>query len=151
MKLHLPSYPHGHHQLTEKLESAQLDLDSSLFPHKIEVKIELDRQDPYLRLECQIATSMHQVCDRCLADYDTELTADANLVFVLGGSPQHGRESDDEIQYIAADSQDLDIRADLRDILMLSLPMKSLCREDCKGLCSRCGQNLNEDSCRCIQ
>jgi len=149
MKLHLPSYPRGHHQILETLESAQPDLDGSLFPRAIEVRIQFDRQDPYLRLDCQLKTSIHRICDRCLADYDNSVIADARLVFVLGAMPSHSNEDAEEIQYIPADSQEIDLSADLRDILMLSLPMKSLCHDDCKGLCSRCGQNLNEGLCLC--
>jgi uncharacterized metal-binding protein YceD (DUF177 family) len=149
MKLHLPSYPRGQHRISETLESVQLDLDCSLFPREIEAQIQFDRQDPYLRLDCQLKTWIHRICDRCLADYDNPITADARLVFVLGAMLSHPSEVADEIQYIPADSQEIDLSADLRDILMLSLPMKSLCRDDCRGLCSHCGQDLNEGLCLC--
>lgn len=46
-------------------------------------------------------------------------------------------------------AETVDVTEEVRQALVLSLPERSLCREDCKGLCPRCGGNLNEGSCRC--
>ncbi len=52
-----------------------------------------------------------------------------------------------EMPYLVADR--LDLGAWARDLIVLSLPPKILCREDCAGLCSGCGANLNLEPCRC--
>ena len=44
----------------------------------------------------------------------------------------------------------LDLREAIRQNLLLALPMKALCRENCAGLCSQCGKDLNEGSCDCV-
>jgi uncharacterized protein len=56
---------------------------------------------------------------------------------------------DEEVHLISADAKELDITDDIRDTLLLALPMKMLCTEDCRGLCAGCGANLNEEPCRC--
>ncbi|MFH1009672.1 MAG: DUF177 domain-containing protein [bacterium] len=145
----MPSYSRGHHVLSEVLTPTEMELDISLFPDPIDVQIQLDRHDPYLRLDCQVSTQIHQVCDRCLTDFDNLLSAEGKLVFVLSSLPGREKLKEDELQYISPDTQDIDLSGDLRDILMLSLPTKSLCHDDCKGLCPRCGQNLNEGDCGC--
>ena len=87
----------------------------------------------------------HGQCDRCLGDY--ERTYDVPLEHTLVATLED-EENDD---YILLDQYQLDL-ADLTmaDIL-LELPYKSLCREDCQGLCSTCGKNLDEGSCGCTR
>ncbi len=48
------------------------------------------------------------------------------------------------------DGEELDITEDIRDMVILSLPMKPLCSDTCKGLCPKCGTNLNEEKCNCV-
>jgi uncharacterized protein len=149
MILFLPAYSQGHHLVSEVIEPGDIDLNRGQFSEPIEVRIELDRHDPYVHLDYHARTRVHRVCDRCLADYEFALDADGELLFVLGKSSAAGESGEDEIQYIPADAQEIDLTVDLRDALMLSLPLKSLCREDCKGLCPNCGQDLNEGMCNC--
>lgn len=151
MKLFLPAYSQGHHRISEVIEPGEIELNTSLFSRPIEVQVQFDRHDPYLRLHYDTRTWVHQVCDRCLADYDHFLNVEGKLIFVLGGALQHRDTGQDQIQYIPADSQDIDLSADMRDALMLDLPAKSVCCDTCKGLCPRCGQNLNERLCSCLR
>ncbi|MBQ0125360.1 MAG: DUF177 domain-containing protein [Clostridiales bacterium] len=57
------------------------------------------------------------------------------------------RDNDD---YIFIEDKMLDLNAPLEDELLLELPIKTLCREDCKGLCAKCGKNLNFGECSCV-
>jgi uncharacterized protein len=149
MKLFLPAYSQGHHLISEVIEPDEIDLNTSQFSRPIEVQIELDRHDPYLQLDYHTRTQVHRVCDRCLADYEFALGADGKLIFVLGQTSPARDSGEDEIHYVPADTQEIDLSVDLRDALMLSLPLKSLCRDDCRGLCPNCGQDLNEGPCTC--
>jgi uncharacterized protein len=149
MKLYLPSYSQGRHLISEEVDSSELGTDTALFSKPVHVRIQLDRNDPYLRLNYRISTFAHRTCDRCLEDYEQPLNSEGMLIFVLGGSTRDENPDDDEIKYLSLDTVEIDLSTDLHDILMLSLPLKSLCREDCKGLCSECGCNLNEHTCDC--
>jgi uncharacterized protein len=60
-------------------------------------------------------------------------------------------ESKINITYLSPDAAKIDITNDVRDYLILSIPMKKLCNTDCKGLCIKCGKNLNEGACECKQ
>ena len=86
-------------------------------------------------------------CDRCLADVPTKL----ELIFekkVNTDLECVGEDSDsDETNYI--DGYHLDVEQLLDNEILIGWPMKVLCSEDCKGICSVCGQNLNEGSCDC--
>ena len=92
-----------------------------------------------------VKTRIHGTCDRCAADFDREmeLPIDAVLVTELANE-----ENEDEWVFpLEGDSADLeDI---IRTIFVLNLDSKLLCKEDCKGLCCRCGKNLNDGPCNC--
>ena len=92
-----------------------------------------------------IRTTIHGTCDRCAADFDRymELPIDAVLVTELANE-----ENEDEWVFpLEGDSADLeDI---IRTIFVLNLDSKLLCKPDCKGLCHRCGKNLNDGPCNC--
>ena len=96
-----------------------------------------------VQLSARAAFVYHGRCDRCLGAY--ERAYDVPLEHILVNTLED-EENDD---YILLDQYQLDL-ADLTmaDIL-LELPYKSLCREDCRGLCPMCGKNLNEGLCGC--
>jgi uncharacterized protein len=76
-------------------------------------------------------------CMRCLENADAELSIDAREVDQPGGG------EDLESPYL--EEQELDVRSWAHDALALALPTQILCREDCAGLCPRCGANLNAE------
>lgn len=149
MKLYLPSYSQGSHLITEAIEPAEIEMDTVLFSKAIELRIHLDRNDPYLRLNYKVRTEVSRVCDRCLEDYEYPLDLEGMLLVILRQNPRRGEEKEDDVRYVPEDTLEIDLSADLRDILMINLPTKSLCRNNCKGLCSQCGQNLNDGLCSC--
>ncbi len=82
-------------------------------------------------------------CDRCLAE--TEKAVKYEFVHTLALSAEN-EESDD---IIIVPGYSLDLYELVRDDILLELPIKHLCSEDCLGLCPQCGQNLNLDKCSC--
>ena len=93
----------------------------------------------------EITTTIHGVCDRCAADFDREVSFPIDVVLVTELSNE---DSEDEWVFsLEADCADLeDI---VRTVFVLNMDSKLLCKEDCKGLCCRCGKNLNEGPCNC--
>jgi uncharacterized protein len=53
------------------------------------------------------------------------------------------------VSYLNRDADKIDIKSDVREFALLSIPMKKLCKEDCKGLCYKCGKDLNKEQCTC--
>lgn len=87
-----------------------------------------------------IESTVVDICARCLADLTKEQSVDFSEEYFSQG------EEEDFYKY---DGDFLDIRELVRELLLMEKPVKSLCREDCKGLCTVCGQNLNEILCSC--
>ena len=98
-----------------------------------------------LVMKGEITTCIHGICDRCAAEFDREmeLPIDAVLVTELANE-----ENEDEWVFtLEGDSADLD--EIVRTIFVLNMDSKLLCSDDCKGLCCRCGKNLNDGPCSC--
>jgi len=98
-----------------------------------------------LMMKGTITTCLHGVCDRCAADFtqDVEIPIDVVLVEELSNE-----DSEDEWVFpLEAEKADLD--EIVRTVFVLNLDSKLLCNPDCKGLCCRCGKNLNEGPCTC--
>ena len=92
-----------------------------------------------------ITTCIHGTCDRCAADFDREMEIPIDAVLV---TELANEENEDEWVFpLDGDSADLDDI--IRTTFVLNLDSKLLCSEDCKGLCCRCGKNLNDGPCGC--
>ena len=93
----------------------------------------------------EITTRIHGICDRCASAFDREIHFPINVVLV---TEMANEENEDEWVFpLEGDSADLDDI--VRTVFVLNLDSKLLCKEDCKGLCYRCGKNLNEGPCNC--
>ena len=75
-------------------------------------------------------------CMRCLEGSDTPIAIDAREVDQPGGG--------DDLSSPYVDGDELDVRSWARDALALALPAQIVCRDDCRGLCAICGENLND-------
>ena len=92
-----------------------------------------------------IRTCLHGVCDRCASPFDREVRLPLDVVLVTELADED--HEDERVFPLEGDSADLeDI---IRTVFVLNMDSKLLCKEDCKGLCCRCGKNLNEEACTC--
>lgn len=94
-----------------------------------------------LTLEGVLSAEMTCVCDRCGKEFDSVKVMDIKALISDG-------ESDDPEAFVL-DGDKLDLDEVLSTIFLLDMETKFLCREDCKGLCSRCGADLNLGPCNC--
>ena len=147
VKIHLPSYPRGVHHIKEELSATDLNLDPAQFGSPIFADITLDRHDPYLEFDLNIQSKVTTQCDRCLVDFDWQLSTSSPMLFVLGRTPSGEAVDDPEICYLPAKATEVDLTGDIRDLILLALPGKYLCREDCRGLCPMCGVDWNVQEC----
>ena len=92
-----------------------------------------------------IQTTIHGICDRCATEFDREIDFPLDVVLV---TELANEENEDEWVFpLEGDSADLDDI--VRTVFVLNLDSKLLCKEDCQGLCCRCGKNLNDGPCNC--
>ena len=96
-------------------------------------------------LKYTVSCTLDVVCDRCF----TELKRDYSYDFSHTVVPSLQSEGDIYDTYLVAQHDSIDMNETAISDLLLMLPTKMLCREDCKGLCDICGCNLNERTCNC--
>ena len=97
-------------------------------------------------LHAQLSGEVAGECRRCLTDAKAEVHDDAHFIFTDGA----GDEADDpDVFVIEAGSHELDLRQAVREQWLLAAPGFLECRPDCKGLCKRCGADLNAGPCDC--
>lgn len=151
---------------------AQLGLNESedTFEGSLDIHLELARQDGPISVTGTLEGTAIRQCVRCLADYADPLYVNLYAEYLPQvGAPsksapaEQGRkrarrdaqpvepveEADEEDEMYWYQGDHLDLAPMLREQVILAAPMQPLCREECLGLCSQCGQNLNERRCGC--
>lgn len=149
---------------TKERFSAYLDVgisDEGLYERggggNLGVECWLESSPDGIRVKGKISGKVGMQCTRCLKEYSRELDIDVDEFFMRPGLTQVDEdglklnldsETGEEDDYIIEEGV-IDLNVLVNDAVMLSLPMRCLCREDCKGLCQVCGINLNEGECGC--
>jgi len=143
--------PHEHFDKVYDPKAFKADAEYSIVsPVRLEFDVHKDKD--IFRLDGRVAATLELPCSRCLepfrwtVDEPFELTYQPRSAAVA----EHEREIEDE-DFSAAlyDNDQIDLEQLIRERFEMSLPMKPLCSEDCKGLCPICGTNLNRNSCAC--
>jgi uncharacterized protein len=102
-------------------------------------------------VEARVKGSVRAECHRCLAPF--EMPVDTSFTVILNrgepSSPPGGAEEDDIVSIPLTGEATFDLFPRVREALILEIPIKLLCREDCRGVCVKCGANLNDGECGC--
>ena len=133
----------------------ELEDEGSRLVAPAEVSGEASLKGEEVRVRGEIKTEVELLCDRCAAPERAPLAVEFDTSFI----PQEVEAVKAENVELAAedlllssyegDAVDLDEL--VREQILLALPSRPLCREDCKGLCMKCGANLNTGTCSCVQ
>jgi uncharacterized protein len=113
-------------------ESIGLDRESVCLSGPIKAVAKISKITNALTIDLSIEAKMVMTCSRCLFEFEEPLQKQLQLSFSVESS-----------------EQELDLSGDIREELLFAQPLKILCRPECKGLCSRCGKNLNDGQCNC--
>jgi len=115
-----------------------------------------ERAGAEIRVNGSLSTTMELMCSRCLEPARTTISKQFDLFFRERDEEMF--DEDEEVELNEADTRTafftgtkLAMGDILREQVLLALPMKALCRVDCKGLCPTCGINLNSGSCSCAK
>jgi uncharacterized protein len=146
MKIQVGGLSEGVHEYSFQTPPAEIGLPSE-FDQEVRVDAVLEKGPSEFRLRATIAAGATWECDRCVTAFRTPLTASYDMYYVFEGGP--GLDPS-EVQVVPASLNVIDIAEDVRQTVELSVPLKRVCRENCRGLCPYCGTNLNEGSCSCV-
>ena len=149
MKIQVAGLSDGIHSYHFQLPATDLDLGGN-FQNDVLVDTTLDKAGSQIYLRASVQTTGIFPCDRCITDFTTPLASSYQMYYVTEGS-DYGHMDPTEVQVVSPGFSVIDLTDDVRQTVLLSVPFKLLCSETCKGLCSRCGKNLNKESCSCTE
>jgi uncharacterized protein len=114
----------------------------------VEVKLTVHQQDEDLLVQGKLHTVVSLVCDRCLNSTAPPIEGKFSVWLVAGLLPE-AIDSEEEWISFPAHLKEVDLSDIISRTIYLELPQKTLCREDCQGLCPICGIDLNQHACEC--
>jgi uncharacterized protein len=148
MIIKIANLSEGTHTLSFDEKISEIGIGDPFYGNcKVDVK--LSKSHSQIILDAELNLEANYQCDRCGCDYKSKVYTKYRMVYLFGDELE---ENDNiNLTYLPIDADKIEIVNDVRDYALLAIPMKKLCKEDCKGLCPRCGKNLNEDNCICTE
>lgn len=119
----------------------------------VELAFDIHKDKDRFRLAGTVRAELELACSRCLEPYRVAVDAPFDLRYLpaTAMSSEPEREvADEDLDTSYYRDEVIDLNELLREQFYLALPMKPLCREDCRGLCPHCGANLNTAPCACV-
>ncbi|MFQ5464775.1 MAG: DUF177 domain-containing protein [Thermodesulfobacteriota bacterium] len=141
-----------HLELSEEggvFEAMAGELDFS-FEGPVRAVLDVTTTEGNVLVRGHMKAALGLVCSRCIRDFTREIDTDFHLFFVRGRASARDVEltgADMDVNYL--DAPELDTTEVLLSQLAIEAPMQPLCDAGCKGLCPRCGADLNKGGCAC--
>jgi len=151
MKIRITGLLTGQNQIEESVDPISVGLDPRQFPSNLAVSIAADKTSGRVKLAIVASCTGAFLCDRCGDDIVKTIKGDCEVVFVKRDEPFPDEAPGDDLRSFGEYQEYIDIATELHDTMMLAIPMKLLCVDECKGICLGCGSNLNRTDCRCIK
>ncbi len=128
-------------------------IDDLVVEGAVEVALEALNTAQALLVRGNFRGKVHLACARCLEMVVVEVRGEIDEQFSLRGITAPELELIDQVEprEAAIAEQILNVSELVRQQLLVSLPLRVLCRPDCRGICPQCGRNLNQEECQCAQ
>jgi uncharacterized protein len=115
----------------------------------VAVEMSYYRAGTELFFEGELTAVTAASCARCAEEFVTPSTRAFRYILVPRALVSNGDEAGDDLEFSVYDSDEVDLTPLVQEQVLLALPTRPLCKEDCRGLCPQCGINLNEHQCDC--
>jgi uncharacterized protein len=122
------------------------------FASPIQVHLHISRSGGNVIVHSRIQSQAEYLCARCLEPFPLPLKSE--ITFNLKPKPdfplpEEAELTREDLETDFYEGEEVDLTSLIQDQILLALPPKGLCREECRGLCPRCGKNLNRETCDC--
>ena len=137
------------------LNKDQLEIDQAGLSANVDIAVSgsLTRVGDDVYLKGKVITDVVASCSRCLDTLSYPIDNDLKSHFVSPDRYISAREVElhaSDIDTEVYENQQIDLTQSVRDGILLAVPVICLCKENCKGICSQCGKNLNQGLCKCL-
>ncbi len=147
MEINISNLPEGmrNYALEGTLEEVGLEAP---FTGVVKADVVLVKSFEQFSLKISASCSRNNECDRCLKEFSSPVTSEFRSVYVWEQNDTQENKQH-EFHVLPPGTNIIGIAEDVREFLLLAVPQKILCSEECKGLCPKCGANWNEKACDC--
>lgn len=150
MKIPLLHLPDGIHHFEQSINSGSLNFSrTDVYPNPLNLEAEVNKFGKNIQCKVSIKTIAHYNCHRCLEPFDRPFNFRFELLFHLGKGELETDEED--VVQLPPETVEVDMGEWIGENLLLEIPMKLVCNEECKGICPGCGVNLNREACQCSE
>ncbi len=120
--------------LEDDISASMLEMDEELikFPKPIHARASVYKITNTVSVDLTLGASIIFSCSRCLEEFTVDLDKHLKLNYLVNKNDIY-----------------IDLNPDIREEIILDFPIKPLCKKDCKGLCPKCGKDLNKGGCSC--
>jgi uncharacterized protein len=118
----------------------------------VQVKGNVKRTGNEVSVSGHVETRAQLECDRCLKPVELPVNADFALEYITGADYESSAAaalSEEEMSVSVFDGESIDVDEIVKEQILLAVPARTLCREDCKGICPECGMDRNAGDCNC--
>ena len=151
MILDLRALVEGANELTfeEPPEDLHIEDESLTFVGPIQSSVVVKKLGEALSATGASTFRIQLACGRCLESFEVGLSAEYAFVLQKGRPRVLAGDEDESLVWIDDEGDQIDLGKEVKDYIILEVPLKPLCDEACAGLCPTCGANLNQESCSC--
>ncbi len=139
-------------QETLKIPASELGQPDLVKLGDVALRGRLQALTPDHLLQAKLSYGQTVRCIRCLEEFEMDMASDIELILEVSPGGSSGQElelSEKDLGVLSLQEPELETRPLVVEQVHLGIPMKPLCKEDCKGICSECGANLNAGACAC--
>ncbi|KJS10962.1 MAG: hypothetical protein VR67_15795 [Peptococcaceae bacterium BRH_c8a] len=133
-------------QCREKLPPLPVEGEDIKPTQEVEYRLSLTNADNAIVVDGIIKVDLLVQCNRCLDSFVYPMEAQLQETYYDCNLPQSG---DKQPDWVPFSGDQIDIAPEVTQTILVNLPMRFICREDCRGLCSVCGVDLNNNQCQC--
>lgn len=131
-------------------DSMEYEIEGVEFRDVMIIKIDIQKVRDEYYCHGSANVPVEEECSRCLNPFGAELSGNFSFIIrAFEGNKIDSVGDEEDVLYTKVNEPVVELNEVIRETLLLSLPLKPLCNEDCKGLCPGCGVNLNEETCEC--
>lgn len=151
-------------KLFERSQDLQFEIEGVRFVNGVTIELSIQKTDHEYFVNGRCLAEVQMICARCLESATLKLSGDLSVIAQIdeprrprrqaragkSGKRERSEQFEDSEELVQLDqSERLVLVEPVRQALFAEVPLKPLCREDCQGLCQKCGVNLNSKTCDC--
>lgn len=134
--------------------SGMIDSGEAVITTPVHVEITALHEFDHVRVSGRVEAGIRLSCSRCCSEYEDRLSS--TFVLFYTKAREAGALQDEEVELSETDlvsvtyqGDEIDLTPEVDEQIVMELPLKPLCSEECRGLCSQCGADLNAEKCGC--